>query len=38
MVIKDDEINDLRQKCLKLELEVKEKNQREAEVSQILPS
>jgi hypothetical protein len=31
MVIKDDEINDLRQKCLKLELEVKEKNQREAE-------
>lgn len=31
MVIKDDEIKDLRQKCLKLELEVKEKNQREAE-------
>jgi hypothetical protein len=32
MQIKDDEIKDLRQKCLKLELEVKEKNQRELEV------
>ena len=32
MIIKDDEIKDLRQKCLKLELEVKEKNQRESEV------
>lgn len=36
MVIKDDEIKDLRQKCLKLELEVKEKNQREAEVCAVI--